>query len=114
MTFDECKIVIFNNIILMKNIGNFPEKCTGNFPKFFGKICSFPDNFSASHHYQLLRSRLIECLGVCGIALNWLTVTSRWASELLGLSPHFALLESHRELSSAPYYLQSLLPQSLT
>ena len=36
--FEQCKIVIFNNIIFIKNIRNFPEKCNGNFPKFTNDI----------------------------------------------------------------------------
>ena len=32
MMFEQCKIIIFNNIIFIKNIGNFPEKYNGNFP----------------------------------------------------------------------------------
>src|SRR6218665_1209898 len=33
MMFEQCKIVLFNNIIFMKNIENFPEKFNGNFPE---------------------------------------------------------------------------------
>ena len=56
--FEQCKIVIFNNIIFIKKIGNFMEKCNGNFPKFSGKIRNFPDKFSASHHYITLFFKL--------------------------------------------------------
>jgi len=45
--FNQCKIVIFNNIILMKKHWKFSGKMHW---KFSEKICNFPNNFSASHH----------------------------------------------------------------
>ena len=56
MMFAQCKIVIFNNIILMKKILEIFRKMHW---KFSGKICNFQDNFSASHIKYIYRYKYI-------------------------------------------------------
>src|SRR6218665_3302561 len=41
MTFEQCKIVIFNNIIFMKNIGKFSGKIQWKFSEIFRKNMKF-------------------------------------------------------------------------
>jgi len=92
MMFEQCKIVIFDNIIFMKNIGNFPEKCNGNFPdKYENFRTNFPPHITSlairNYKNSLAQADLFILLGLsCKISvvesINGRFIHSKWHSIL--------------------------------
>src|SRR6218665_1820728 len=80
MTFEQCKIVIFNNIIFIKKTSeNFPEKFNGNFPE---KYEIFRTNFPP-HITNIRRSIFFKqktyCLNLvyCGCLQTKTSISAR-------------------------------------